>query len=132
MNQIKVFIPLLFILFFSFTAAQAQTSGKKKKESSRENWDSPTRNPEEIFKSPERSRSQKTKTRRGNKRNKPVDVTMVKYEQQKKENAKKYAKMEKEMKKPQNSDPSYFGHKKKPKKRPLKKRKFCHECGITH
>jgi hypothetical protein len=41
-------------------------------------------------------------------------------------------KQEKEMRKPQYSDPSYFGHKKKPKIRPVGKRKFCHECGIVH
>lgn len=47
-------------------------------------------------------------------------------------NAKKYKKMDKDMKKPQYSDPSYFGHKKKPKKRPPGKKKFCKECGIWH
>jgi len=36
------------------------------------------------------------------------------------------------MKKPQYSDPTYFGHKKKPKKRPPGKKKFCKECGIYH
>jgi hypothetical protein len=41
-------------------------------------------------------------------------------------------KAEKEMQKPQYSDPMYFGHKKKPKKRPVGKRKFCQECGIVH
>jgi hypothetical protein len=49
-----------------------------------------------------------------------------------KSNAKAKAKMAKEMEKPQYSDPSYFGHKKKPKKRPKGKRKFCKECGIVH
>jgi len=37
-----------------------------------------------------------------------------------------------EMKKPQYSDPSYFGHKKKPKKRPPDKKKYCKECGLYH
>ena len=41
-------------------------------------------------------------------------------------------KMEKQMQKPQYSDPMYFGHKKKPKKRSPKKMRFCHECGIRH
>lgn len=39
---------------------------------------------------------------------------------------------EKEMRKPQYSDPSYFGHKRKPKKRPPGKKKFCKECGLYH
>ena len=47
-------------------------------------------------------------------------------------NAKKYKKMERVMKKPQYSDWSYFGHKRKPKKRPVGKRKYCEECGIVH
>lgn len=33
---------------------------------------------------------------------------------------------------PTYADKMYFGHKKKPKKRPVGKRKFCQECGITH
>lgn len=47
-------------------------------------------------------------------------------------NAKRYRREAKLAQKPQYSDPSYFGHKKKPKKRPVGKRKFCKECGIVH
>lgn len=39
---------------------------------------------------------------------------------------------ERQMLKPQYSDPSYFGHKKKPKRRPPGKIKYCKECGIRH
>ena len=46
--------------------------------------------------------------------------------------AKQKRKAEKEMMKPQYSDPSYFGHKRKPKKRHYKKMKYCKECGIRH
>lgn len=46
--------------------------------------------------------------------------------------AKNRRKAEKELMKPQYSDPSYFGHKKKPKKRPPGKTKYCKECGIRH
>ncbi|MDW7690978.1 hypothetical protein R9C00_20515 [Flammeovirgaceae bacterium SG7u.111] len=35
-------------------------------------------------------------------------------------------------KKPQYNDAMYFGHKKKPKKRPPGKRKMCKECGMVH
>jgi hypothetical protein len=41
-------------------------------------------------------------------------------------------KMEYEMEKPQYKDPLYFGHKRKPKKRPPGKQKFCKECGMKH
>ncbi len=54
------------------------------------------------------------------------------YQQRMKQNARKYNKIERQKVKPQYSDPSYFGHKKKPKKRPVGKRKFCKECGIVH
>jgi hypothetical protein len=42
------------------------------------------------------------------------------------------AKVAEEMKKPQYSDPLYFGHKRPPKKRPVHKRKLCKVCGIVH
>lgn len=58
---------------------------------------------------------------------------LVKEQQDRMEaNAKRYKKEAKMAEKPQYSDPSYFGHKKKPKKRPVGKRKFCKECGIVH
>ena len=60
------------------------------------------------------------------------DQKLEEYEELMKSNKKKYKKMAKGMKKPQYSNPEYFGHKKKPKKRPLGKRKFCEECGIIH
>jgi len=34
--------------------------------------------------------------------------------------------------KPQFSDPAYFGHKRKPKKRPAFLMRYCDECGIRH
>jgi hypothetical protein len=48
------------------------------------------------------------------------------------DNAKRREKEAKLAEKPQYSDPTYFGHKKKPKKRPVGKRKLCKECGIVH
>ena len=46
--------------------------------------------------------------------------------------ARQRSKIAKKMRKPQYSDPTYFGHKRKPKIRPLHKRKLCKECGIVH
>lgn len=54
------------------------------------------------------------------------------FEERMEANAKRYKKEAKLAEKPQYSDPSYFGHKKKPKKRKLSKRKLCKECGIVH
>ncbi|MGL1888185.1 MAG: hypothetical protein OCD76_16840 [Reichenbachiella sp.] len=60
------------------------------------------------------------------------DQALVEYEALMKANRKKYKKQAKGMEKPQYSDPSYFGHKKPPKKRDVGKRKMCKECGIVH
>ena len=46
--------------------------------------------------------------------------------------AKERKKAEKEMMKPQYSDPMYFGHKRPPKKHKPSKMKFCKVCGIRH
>lgn len=61
-----------------------------------------------------------------------ADQLVVEYQERMKDNAKAAKKKAKEMEKPQYSDPSYFGHKRKPKKRPPHKMKFCEECGIRH
>lgn len=60
------------------------------------------------------------------------DQKVKEYEERMKAKAKEYKKLARLMKKPQYSDPSYFGHKRKPKKRPSGKRKFCKECEMTH
>lgn len=46
--------------------------------------------------------------------------------------AKRNARQEKLARKPRYSDPTYFGHKRPPKKRPVGKRKLCKECMIVH
>jgi hypothetical protein len=60
------------------------------------------------------------------------DKKVEEFDKRMEANAKKYKKMAKEMEKPQYSDPTYFGHKKKPKKRPPGKKKFCKECEMYH
>ncbi len=63
---------------------------------------------------------------------KDFDKKVEEFEERMKANTKKYKKMEKEMEKPQYSDPTYFGHKRPPKKRPPGKKKYCKECGMVH
>ena len=46
--------------------------------------------------------------------------------------AKQKRKDARKMRKPQYSDPMYFGHKRKPKIRKPGKRKYCKECGMVH
>jgi hypothetical protein len=60
------------------------------------------------------------------------DRLVVEYQKRMKANVKKRDVMARKMEKPQYSDPTYFGHKRKPKKRPVGKRKFCKECEIVH
>ena len=60
------------------------------------------------------------------------DNLIVEYEKRMRANVHKYKVMARKMKKPQYSDPSYFGHKRKPKKRAVGKRKYCDECEIVH
>ncbi|WP_375578745.1 hypothetical protein ABWH96_17215 [Marivirga tractuosa] len=60
------------------------------------------------------------------------DQLIAEYEERMENNAKEKRKKAKEMEKPQYSDWTYFGHKRKPKKRPPEKMKYCDECGIRH
>lgn len=60
------------------------------------------------------------------------DKKVEEYHKRMEANAQRNQKIAKEMEKPQYSDPTYFGHKKPPKKRPPGKKKFCKECGMTH
>jgi hypothetical protein len=61
-----------------------------------------------------------------------MEQKVVEFGERMEANAKAKKKQMKDMKKPQYSDPSYFGHKRKPKIRKVKNRKYCKECGITH
>lgn len=60
------------------------------------------------------------------------DQLIVEYEKRMIANVKKYEKLARIAKKPQYADHSYFGHKRKPKKRAVGKRKYCRECEIVH
>lgn len=117
----------LFIFFFSlvFSVASAQSVPR---ETSKDNRAS------QVDRGATYSMDQKKTKKKKSKHSvtKHLDKKVEEYEKRMQANAKKYAKMAKEMKKPQYSDPSYFGHKKKPKKRPPGKKKFCKECQLVH
>ncbi len=55
-----------------------------------------------------------------------------KFYDRREELAKQERKNEKELEKPENSHPLFFGHKRPPKKRPVHKMKYCKVCGIRH
>jgi hypothetical protein len=48
------------------------------------------------------------------------------------ESYKQTAKEKRKADKPRYNDPTYFGHRKPPKKRPPGKQKFCKQCGLKH
>ena len=60
------------------------------------------------------------------------DRLVVEYEERMETNARRRSQMAKELRKPQYSDPSYFGHKKPPKKRARGKKRKCKECHMWH
>lgn len=123
------YVALVLVLVGSISWGQAQSKKDKKKQkqeiraekqlpSSREPGGS-----DNLFRG-ERKLSKST----GSLESKAIEE----YQQRMRKNARKYKKIERQKNKPQYSDPSYFGHKRKPKKRPVGKRKFCKECGIVH
>lgn len=113
----RYFIIFIFLIIVSFKKSQAQTSRDS-----------------ESFAVKTESSSLKKKKRNifSKKYSKNLNGGVKEFDQLMKSNVKKRAKIARKMQKPQYSDPSYFGHKRPPKKRPLGKRKFCKECGIIH
>ena len=59
------------------------------------------------------------------------DKAIKAYEKSLRKDAKERRKMLKKYDKPRYKDPTYFGHKRKPKIRPKNKRKLC-KCGVYH
>ena len=64
--------------------------------------------------------------------NRIMDRKVEEFYKRMKDEVKEDRKLARIMQKPQYSDPTYFGHKRKPTERPVGKRKFCKECGIVH
>lgn len=122
----KKLIYIGFLLIFISAFSQAQTTYPKR-----------TSKGESYSKKSEYSIISKKSSKKAKKAYKnsytgQFDKKIEEYEDRMQANAKKYKKMAKGMKNPQYSDPSYFGHKNKPKKRKPGKKKFCKECQIVH
>jgi len=81
---------------------------------------------------PTKAKKSKKKKSAYDKFNITMDQKVGEFKERMEANAKEDRKRLRQMDKPQYSDPSYFGHKRKPKIRKVKNRKFCKECGITH
>ena len=116
-------ITLLLCIAISYSFAQSTEKKSKNRERSQEIDRGATYEVETV-------KAKKKSTKHSI--SKDFDKKVDEYEKRMIANAKKNEKVAKEMEKPQYSDPSYFGHKKKPKKRPPGKKKFCKECQMSH
>lgn len=124
-------IPLIILLvLFASTATVAQSKKKQKKakqKSEQKQQQSSSLSP--YFPANDYAPEKATKKSKGRK---ATYNAMDEHEARMKAVVKSHRKAEKEAMKPQYSDPSYFGHKRKPKKRLPGKMKFCKECEIRH
>jgi hypothetical protein len=121
----RLLILLLVCLFGVSTLSVAQSSKKKKKKNETTNVQQPS-SVEPYY--PKQNYEPKQKKSSGKITYDARDRFYDRMEQV----AKAHRKAEKELAKPQYSDPTYFGHKKPPKRRPPHKMKYCKECGIRH
>ena len=125
-----LFILFLFILLSGSTVLAQTKQSKQPKNNKQDNSFAPAEQ--------EQSATQKKDMKKKGKKsyramfNKKMDKKVLEYEARMEANAKEDKKQRRLMKKPQYSDPMYFGHKRKPKKRPPGKRKLCKECHIMH
>ncbi len=139
-NAMRLRLILIVLFSLAIGSVMAQSKNKKKGNANavkQKNKQGP--NSFEPFSTKEFNEGQENikrkKSQKGKKSpslNQTFDAKVEEFEKRLIANAKKYKKMERAMKKPQYSDPSYFGHKRKPKIRKVGKRKFCKECGIVH
>jgi len=120
-----IYLCLLFLSLSVVAQAQSQNKNRTTKGDSY-NYRS------EYNTKPSKKEVKKAKKAYKNSYARQFDVKIKEYEDRMQANAKKYKKIAQEAEKPQYSDPTYFGHKNKPKKRKPGKKKFCKECQIVH
>ncbi len=123
-------IPLIIILSMLVLSSQAQLFKRKKRNGQSQSVQQGSQPTSLNPSTPEKKYGPK-KSRKG-KLAEPTYGSEADYYKRIAELQKTRRKNEKISEKPQYSDPSYFGHKRPPKKRPPGKMKFCKECGIRH
>lgn len=128
----KFLISSLFIVVLSFIFNPLNAQDTRSQDPDAIFQQSPSSREPESKKAEVKESKKRKKVSKRRSYNQQMDKKVEEFEERMEANAKKYKKRKKEMEKPQYSDPSYFGHKKKPKKRPPGKQKFCKECGIKH
>lgn len=130
---------LIIAVFFLFIASAQAQDKKKKKKNKKAVQEQPVKSQDNAFR-PHIPEEYKTTDKKSRKRkesftsryNRELNNKVEEFYDRLEANAKRDKKIRRKMEHPQYSDFSYFGHKKKPKIRPVGKRKFCKECGIVH
>jgi hypothetical protein len=129
----KKFVMRYIVLILLFMGSVSVVLSQSKKERKKQKQEVQTQKHQPSSRDPGSSDNLFRGERRFSKSGNSLEAKAVQeYQQRMKKNAKKYNKIERQKDKPQYSDPMYFGHKRKPKKRPVGKRKFCKVCGIEH
>lgn len=125
-------VPFVFlIILLTAVAIDGKSQSKKKKKSTERPAAGYTSSPSALAPGTSTETMAPRQSKKKNSRKTTYDQQREYYERVA-EVAKNREKAAKIMEKPQYSDPMYFGHKRKPKKRPPHKMKFCKECGIRH
>jgi hypothetical protein len=129
--MLRYFLLLLVVLMA--TSSHAQSRRKRAKKETARSTQSNSLAPGTTAPSYYPTEDYDAKIRKRKKASGKVTYTArEKFYERMEELEKEQRKNEKLMEKPQYSDPSYFGHKRPPKRRPPGKMKFCKECKIRH
>ncbi len=128
-SSMRIIATIGFLLLFTTSTAFAQSGKGDSRDGGRPSSVETGGRQDEyrIFRGSEHKKSKRSKEKLSF-----TDQKIQEYEDRQEANAKRYREQAKEMEKPRYSDPSYFGHKNKPKKRAPGKKKFCKQCGISH
>lgn len=126
----RILITLLLLTLAFSTFAQSK---KKRRKSANTEQNAPTTlEPGEEPYYPKKEYGPKKSRKSRKKGGGPTYESQDEFEARMRETVKTIRKNEKNLMRPQYTNPMYFGHKRPPKKRPPGKMKYCKVCGIRH
>jgi hypothetical protein len=120
----------ILILILLSTVAYSQSKKKNKKQAKTQEQSAPAPNTLDPNAPAPDKYEPKKKSKKPSKG--PTFESEQQYYERTAQLEKQRRKNERYLDKPQYSDPSYFGHKRPPKKRPPGKMKYCKVCGLRH
>lgn len=131
MHKLAILTKALFFAGLTVVAisAQGQTSRKEKKAAAEQ---AKSTQPTSLDPSREKQKAEPEHAKKRSRVSGPTFNGEKDFQARMNDVAKANRKQEKMMAKPQYSDPSYFGHKHRPKRHSPDKIKFCKECGLRH